>query len=110
VSDIIVFLDSVSLADCGVQHRSLQAHAQELERQRVSDSLKKGLSKRPEREDLVESKKLPYFTCIQIRQKPAPTSLEFEAEPDIEIENEQTESVNNTLLWLLIKRYCTPFS
>jgi len=34
--------------------RSLQAAALELERQRATDSLKKGLEKRPEREDLVE--------------------------------------------------------
>jgi hypothetical protein len=34
--------------------RSLQAAAQELERQRATDSLKKGLEKRPAREDLVE--------------------------------------------------------
>lgn len=34
--------------------RSLQAAALELERQKVSDSLKKGLEKRAEREDLIE--------------------------------------------------------
>ncbi|RDW73368.1 RPEL repeat protein [Coleophoma cylindrospora] len=34
--------------------RALQSAAHELERQRASDSLKKGLEKRPQREDLVE--------------------------------------------------------
>ena len=36
------------------KHRALQSAAQELERQRATDSLKKGLEKRPEREELVE--------------------------------------------------------
>jgi len=35
-------------------NRALQAAAHELERQKVTDSLKKGLEKRPQREDLVE--------------------------------------------------------
>ncbi|KAI9752005.1 MAG: hypothetical protein M4579_005801 [Chaenotheca gracillima] len=38
---------------------SLQAKAQELERQRATDSLKKGLEKRSERDDLVERNILP---------------------------------------------------
>lgn len=36
--------------------RALQAAALELERQRASDALKKGLEKRPDREDLVGRK------------------------------------------------------
>lgn len=36
------------------QYRALQSAAQELERQRATDSLKKGLEKRPEKEELVE--------------------------------------------------------
>lgn len=39
-------------ANC--QHSALQSAAQELERQRATDSLKKGLEKRPEKEELVE--------------------------------------------------------
>lgn len=39
---------------CGAS-RALQATALDLERQRATDSLKKGLEKRPEREELVES-------------------------------------------------------
>lgn len=39
---------------CGFS-RALQATALDLERQRATDSLKKGLGKRPEREELVES-------------------------------------------------------
>lgn len=47
--------DSVSLTRiCGAS-RALQATALDLERQRATDSLKKGLEKRPEREELVES-------------------------------------------------------
>jgi len=38
--------------------RALQAKQIELERQRVTDSLRKGLEKRPERDDLVERKSL----------------------------------------------------
>ena len=34
--------------------RALQSAAQDLERQRATDSLKKGLGKRPERDELVE--------------------------------------------------------
>lgn len=33
---------------------ALQSAAQELERQRATDSLKKGLEKRPDREELIE--------------------------------------------------------
>ena len=36
--------------------RSLQATAQDLERQRATDSLKKGLQHRPERDELIERK------------------------------------------------------
>ena len=41
-------------------HRALQSAAQELERQRATDSLKKGLEKRPEREELIERMPCPY--------------------------------------------------
>ena len=37
---------------------ALQSTAIELERQRATDSLKKGLEKRPDREELVERKQL----------------------------------------------------
>jgi len=43
----------------GKMNSSLQAAAVELERQRASDSLKKGLEKRPQREDLIERKCIP---------------------------------------------------
>ena len=36
--------------------RALQSTAQDLERQRATDSLKKGLEKRPERDELIERK------------------------------------------------------
>ncbi len=39
--------------------RALQSAAQELERQRATDSLKKGLEKRPEREELIERMFIP---------------------------------------------------
>lgn len=42
--------------------RALQSAAQELERQRATDSLKKGLEKRPERDQLIERKPGPR-TC-----------------------------------------------
>lgn len=38
----------------GVRNRALQSAAQDLERQRATDSLRKGLEKRPEKEELVE--------------------------------------------------------
>lgn len=38
---------------------ALQARQAELERQRITDNLKKGLAKRPEKEDLVERNILP---------------------------------------------------
>lgn len=41
------------IANVGVR-RALQAKALELERQRATDNLKKGLAHRPEREELVE--------------------------------------------------------
>jgi len=47
--------DSAAQANCGV-NRALQSVAHDLERQRATDSLKKGLEKRPAREDLVERK------------------------------------------------------
>jgi len=40
-------------------HRALQAKALELERQRATDNLKKGLAHRPEREELIERNILP---------------------------------------------------
>jgi hypothetical protein len=40
-------------------NRALQAAAHELERQKVTDSLRKGLEKRPQREDLVERESFP---------------------------------------------------
>ncbi|PSN70095.1 hypothetical protein BS50DRAFT_571404 [Corynespora cassiicola Philippines] len=40
-------------------HSALQAKALELERQRATDNLKKGLSHRPDRETLVERNILP---------------------------------------------------
>lgn len=40
-------------------HRSLQAAQLELERQQASDSLKKGLERRPEKEDLINRNILP---------------------------------------------------
>jgi len=39
--------------------RALQAKALELERQRATDNLKKGLAHRPEKEDLIERNILP---------------------------------------------------
>ena len=47
--------NSVSLTRICGSSRALQATALDLERQRATDSLKKGLEKRPEREELVES-------------------------------------------------------
>ena len=41
------------LTDTGV-NRALQSAAQDLERQRATDNLRKGLEKRPEKEELVE--------------------------------------------------------
>ena len=38
----------------GGNHRAIQSAQLELERQQASDSLRKGLEKRPEREELVE--------------------------------------------------------
>ena len=37
-----------------VVNRALQSAAQDLERQRATDNLRKGLEKRPEKEELVE--------------------------------------------------------
>ena len=37
-----------------VIYRALQSAAQDLERQRATDSLRKGLERRPEKEELVE--------------------------------------------------------
>jgi hypothetical protein len=37
-----------------LSHRALQQVQQELERQKITDSLKKGLEQRPGREELVE--------------------------------------------------------
>ena len=37
----------------GVCRRSLQSKQQELERQRATDSLKKGLERRPEKDELI---------------------------------------------------------
>lgn len=42
--------------------RALQAAQQELERQRATDSLKKNLEKRPDREELVE--RTSFCNCI----------------------------------------------
>lgn len=44
------------MTDTDIASRALQAKQIELERQRVTDSLRKGLEKRPERDDLVERK------------------------------------------------------
>ena len=55
---------------------SLQAAAQELERQRATDSLKKGLERRPEREELVERKQLPPHHLLPSPiSSPSPPSL-----------------------------------
>ena len=48
----VIFLDSLH-TELSLR-RSLQAAAQELERQRATDNLKKGLERRPERDELVE--------------------------------------------------------
>ncbi len=48
--------------------RALQAKALELERQRATDNLKKGLEKRPEREDLVQRNILPQSTAAPALQ------------------------------------------
>jgi hypothetical protein len=40
---------------------ALQAKAAELERQRITDNLKKGLTKRPEKEELVERTSKPFM-------------------------------------------------
>ena len=42
------------LMKLGQRHRALQSAAQDLERQRATDSLRKGLEKRPEKEELIE--------------------------------------------------------
>jgi hypothetical protein len=61
--------------DCGA-NRSLQAAAQELERQRAADSLKKGLEKRPAREDLVE--RMSYSCLRPVCWKFAVVAIELE--------------------------------
>jgi hypothetical protein len=51
---------------------ALQAKQAELERQRITDNLKKGLAKRPEKEELVERNILPESTAapaLQEKQK-----------------------------------------
>ena len=45
-----------------VTYRALQSAAQDLERQRATDSLKKGLEKRPEKEQLIERTSLFLIT------------------------------------------------
>ena len=47
-------------------HRALQSAAQELERQRATDSLRKGLEKRPEKEELVERRIYLLKPCVII--------------------------------------------
>jgi uncharacterized membrane protein len=49
----------LSLALTSDTRRALQAKALELERQRATDQLKKGLNARPERADLIERNILP---------------------------------------------------
>ena len=50
----------------GILFRALQATQHELERQQASDSLKKGLGKRPERVELVE--RMPLLEPSGIRE------------------------------------------
>ena len=50
-----------SLAYLLKTHRALQSAAQDLERQRATDSLKKGLEKRPERDELIERRPLDHL-------------------------------------------------
>jgi hypothetical protein len=49
-------------------HRALQAKALELERQRATDNLKKGLNTRPERAELVDRNILPASTAAPALQ------------------------------------------
>jgi hypothetical protein len=49
-------------------HRALQAKALELERQRATDNLKKGLNQRPARDDLVQRNILPHSTAAPALQ------------------------------------------
>jgi hypothetical protein len=54
------------------RNRALQAAQHELERQRITDNLKKGLEHRPEREDLVQRNILPESNAapaLQAHQK-----------------------------------------
>lgn len=51
-----------------VNTRALQARALELERQRATDNLKKGLASRPERDDLVQRNILPSSTAAPALQ------------------------------------------
>ncbi|PQE22950.1 rpel repeat protein [Rutstroemia sp. NJR-2017a BBW] len=58
-------------ANCGV-NSGIQSAQHSLEQQRISDSLKKGLEKRPTKEDLVERNILPSTSAapgIQAQQK-----------------------------------------
>ena len=48
--------------------RALQAQQHELERQRITDNLKKGLKQRPEKEELVERNILPDSTAAPALQ------------------------------------------
>lgn len=48
-------LESTSVFDFANRPSSLQAKQHELERQQATDSLRKGLEQRPERDDLVNS-------------------------------------------------------
>jgi hypothetical protein len=50
------------------RNSALQARALELERQRATDNLKKGLAHRPERDDLVQRNILPQSTAAPALQ------------------------------------------
>ena len=51
---MVIFGFEVQGLICMVISRALQSAAQDLERQRATDSLRKGLERRPEKEELVE--------------------------------------------------------
>ena len=69
-------LEDIKQLICGpiltTNHRALQSKALELERQRATDNLKKGLQHRPDRETLVERMSIP--SCI-VSSLHTPTNL-----------------------------------
>ncbi|KAL9095906.1 MAG: hypothetical protein Q9165_001903 [Trypethelium subeluteriae] len=69
LKDKHILLDTKAAPD---GNRALQAAAQDLERQRITDNLKKGLSHRPDKDTLVERNILPDSTAapgLQAQQR-----------------------------------------